>query len=489
MKKADFLPQMWYNCLVKANNPWGGKSAMKTIPQNDYFDNAISECSGKFIKRFKVNGLLRQAGATKSKGIPVYRVFAFLMGLVFNGTNLFTLLATSSEKMSFGKDVIYRFLKKASINWNRFILLLSISIIPEIDKLTSEDRRTAIIFDDTPYYRDRSKHVEMLSRFKDTSENRYYNGFNMLNMGWSDGVTYLPLDYRILANAEGKQLICDSKAPVDNRTLATKRRNDARRDKPSLLLDMLKSIKGTAAEAKYVIFDSWFSSPSSILSVRKLGYHVVTRLANNNNYRYFYQGSVLPISRIFTMHKKRRGRSRYLLSVLVDVRHNDFVDVAPAKIVFIRDRAKHGKWIALLSTDLSLNEEEIIALYGKRWDIEPFHKVIKSILCLETEFQFRSFDAIVAHAAIVLARYLMLAVENRENKDWRSVNEGFHRLCAELDDISFANAFNMILAALKKCFSEYLHMTFDMLNAAVEFFISMLPVFIKDKIKLLMCES
>jgi len=462
---------------------------MTSIPNEIEKDHAILKCCEKFLRRFKVNRLLRKANATKDKGIPAYTVFSFLLGLVFSGKNLYTTLLTSEEKVPFGKDTVYRFLNNASVNWNLFLFNLSVSVVAEVDKLTSSDRKAVIIIDDTAYYRDRSKNVEMLSRFKDHTTNRYYKGFTLLNMGWSDGQTFLPLDYRVLANADDKKLISGSRAKEDNRTLATKRRKDAQKDKPSLVLEMLKAVKGTPAETKYVLFDSWFASPSSIISINKLGYHVVTRLKNHKNFLYNYNGELLSISEIYRRNKKRRGKSRHLLSVAVEVRHKDFEEVVPAKIVYVRDRNDRKKWIALLSTDVTLNEDEIIATYAKRWDVEPFHKVIKSTLRLEKEFQSRSFDAIVAHAAIVLSRYLLLSLENRENRDLRSVNEGFHSLCKELEDISFAYAFEMILSVFKQCCCDYMHLACDMIDAAVEHFLSCLPDFIKGKLRFVVCES
>ena len=462
---------------------------MTSIPIETEKDNAILKCCKKFLARFKVNSLLRKVGATKQKGVPAYEVFAFLLGLVFSGKNLYTLIDTEKEKAPFGKDVVHRFLCNAIVNWNLFLFNLSLSVLPEVDKLTSETRKSVIIIDDTSYYRDRSKKVELLSRFKDHVLNRYYKGFTLLNMGWSDGQTYLPLDFRLLANADDGKLIEGVHIKEDNRTLATKRRKDARRDKPSLVLDMLTSVKGTAAQAEYVLFDSWFSSPSAILSIKKLGYHVVTRLKNHENLQYRYQGELLSISKIYSRSKKRRGRSRYLLSVTVDVRHKDFEQDIPAKIVYVKDRNDRKKWIAILSTDIGLSEDEIITLYGKRWDIEPFHKVIKSLLRLEKEFQHRSFDAITAHTAIVLTRYMLLALENRENKDLRSVNAGFHALCEELEDISFSYAFELIVSTFKQCFSEYLHLSDDKINAAIDYFLSLLPSFIKDRLRFSMCES
>jgi len=62
---------------------------------------------------------------------------------------------------------------------------------------------------------------------------------------------------------------------------------------------------------------------------------------------------------------------------------------------------------AVLSTDTTLNEE-IIRIYGKRWDIELFFKVIKSHLSLAKEFQGRSYDMMLAYTTIVFMRYSML---------------------------------------------------------------------------------
>jgi len=65
----------------------------------------------------------------------------------------------------------------------------------------------------------------------------------------------------------------------------------------------------------------------------------------------------------------------------------------------------------VLSTDTSLKDEEIIRIYGKRWDIEVFFKMTKSHLNLAKEFQGRSYDSMVAHTTIVFCRYIMLAIE------------------------------------------------------------------------------
>jgi hypothetical protein len=442
-----------------------------------------------FFRRFAINHLLRDVNATKEKGISVYDLFAFLIEMVFSGKNLYTILVICRENIGFGKDAVYRFLNNAAIHWEKFVLRLSCAVIPEVSKLTSTDRKSVLIFDDSPYYRNRSKHVEMLSRCYDHVKQVYYKGLTLLTLGWSDGQTFIPVSYRLLGSGNDKNLLEGSHIKTDNRTLATKRRIDARKEKPVLVLEMLKAVKGTAAAAKYVLFDSWFSSPSALLSVSAIGFHIVTRLKNNENYRYHYCGKTLSISQIYKANRKRRGKSRYLLSVLVDVQHKDFTATVAAKLVYVRDRANKKKWIALLSTEVSLTEDEVIELYGKRWDIEVYHKMIKSYLRLAKEFQTRSFDAMTAHTAVVLTRYMLLSLENRENKDTRSFGELFYDHYSELADISFQYAFALIISSLKDWFCDYLHMAKSVVASLVEDFVSCLPLYIKNKLPLTMCES
>jgi hypothetical protein len=137
---------------------------MTIIPKTNEESNALQKRFSRFVERYCVNHILRGVNATKEKGVAVYDIFIALLGLVFTHKNLYTLLATGDGALSFAKDTVYRFLGCARINWEQFVFRLSAAVIPEINALTSESRRTALILDDTPYYRNRSKKVELLSR-------------------------------------------------------------------------------------------------------------------------------------------------------------------------------------------------------------------------------------------------------------------------------------------------------------------------------------
>ena len=66
---------------------------------------------------------------------------------------------------------------------------------------------------------------------------------------------------------------------------------------------------------------------------------------------------------------------------------------------------KAGKkdWLAIICMDTTISEEEIIHIYGKRWDIEVFFKTCKSYLHLIKECRSLSYDALTAHVSIVFA--------------------------------------------------------------------------------------
>jgi hypothetical protein len=145
------------------------------------------------------------------------------------------------------------------------------------------------------------------------------------------------------------------------------------------------------------------------------------------------------VKAIYRRLKKRRGRAKILASVIVKLKGG-----LPAKLVFVRDRHKKD-WLALISTDLGLLNEDIVRIYGKRWDIEVFFKMAKQHLKLAKEMQCRDYDALVAHTSIVFMRYMFLAYQNRIETDNRTFGELFYACCEEISDISFVEALYRIM--------------------------------------------
>ena len=158
----------------------------------------------QFFLNQKIGSLLKRSNIDKEKGISPVSVFRVLVTLAFTGKNLFrTLEAGGSCGMA--KDTVYRFLNSVHTNWRRFLLLLSSRVISqELEPLTGAANMKMLIADDTLYRRNRSKHVELLSRVFDHTDNRYYRGFRMLTLGWSDGISFLPVSCALLASSKEK---------------------------------------------------------------------------------------------------------------------------------------------------------------------------------------------------------------------------------------------------------------------------------------------
>lgn len=74
----------------------------------------------------------------------------------------------------------------------------------------------------------------------------------------------------------------------------------------------------------------------------------------------------------------------------------------PAKVVYDCNRNKHKGYFCLISTDINLDENEIILIYGKHWDIDGIFKVLcKIYLNLSRECNSVFYGAMTAHVVII----------------------------------------------------------------------------------------
>jgi hypothetical protein len=119
------------------------------------------------------------------------------------------------------------------------------------------------------------------------------------------------------------------------------------------------------------------------------------------------------------------------------------------KVVFVQNRNKKSEWLAILSTDCTLSEQEIIRIYGILWDIEVFFKTTKSLLRLQKEFQGISYDLLISHTTIVFSRYIVLSWQNRCNTDQRTLGGIFYELCDEINDLDWAVALQQLIELLE----------------------------------------
>ena len=155
-------------------------------------------------------------------------------------------------------------------------------------------------------------------------------------------------------------------------------------------------------------------------------------------------------------------------------------DKIPAKIVCVRNKSNKKDWLAIISTDTTLSEEENIHIYGKCWKIKVFFKTCKSYLKLVKETRSTSYDALNAHVALVFTRYMIISISQRCNEDPKTICEIFYYLASELADITFNSSLGILMQAMLDTVTEFFHITEEQLADFTSSIINRLPNYMKD---------
>ena len=447
--------------------------------------NGIENRIHSFFHNQGLGQILQQSNVRKEKGICLSTLFQFMLGLAFTGKNLFRLLESIDAPEGIGKDAVYRLLNSTAANWRRFLLLLGTQVIVRhLLPLTDEKTSKVLIADDTLYSRNRSKRVELLARVHDHSTKRYMRGFRMLTLGWSDGNSFIPLALSMLSSANEKSRLVPMRDGIDKRSNGYKRRQESMMKAPDMLVSMVSQAIGAGTEARHLLVDSWFAFPATLRRIKALEMDTICMLKDTPSITYELHGWPLTLKNLYKSVRKRCGRAKVLAETLVSIGQDAQGNPVPAKIVFIRDRNSR-KWLALLSTDTGLTADEIVKLYGRRWDIEVFFKMAKSFLGLAKEFQSRSYDALVAQATLVCCRYIILELSKRENADPRTLGRLFYSVCDEMGQISFQEALCLVLKLLKETLDSVSGLCKEQVRLLIDRFIETVPRIFRTRLLLL----
>lgn len=422
-----------------------------------------------FIGKHKLGTLLNNCGIRKLRGVSPLTLYTAIFLLPFEGNNFFRGIVTNNN-LPFRKNAAYDLLKSPRHNWRKFLLTLAVQVAGFFSQLTKDTREKVLIFDDSTYDRSRSKAVELLAWIFDHNTGRSLKGFKLLTLGWSDGFSFLPLDFVLCSSAKENKRVQDIKKVLDKRTCGYKRRQEAITKSTNLLEVMIKRAISYGIKADYLLMDSWFCWPSILA---QLGAHLPVICMAKNMPKVFYrhQDQWVTLGRLYTRLKKRPGRARILASTVVQTKKKQDV-----KVVFVRHRHKRD-WLAIISTRTDLSADDIVRIYGKRWDIEVFFKMMKHHLNLEREAQLRDYDGIIGHTTIAMTRYIFLSVEQRCHSDQKTIGSLFFACSEEVRDLSLIEALQRLLAlALEKVrsageFAEHIVTTLidSIMGAAVEF--------------------
>ena len=94
-----------------------------------------------------------------------------------------------------------------------------------------------------------------------------------------------------------------------------------------------------------------------------------------------------------------------------------------------------------------------------------------------------SYDAMTAHTAIVFTRYMMFSLENRESNDTRSMGELFLYFSDEMSDITWIQAFQMMLQMFRTLLADQIDISDEKIDELVDAFMDAIPALLKSKLQ------
>lgn len=453
-----------------------------TIDKNDGDVQVISRMD-IFFRKFQMSEWLNKAGFNRAKGMVPSMLLMFLVNLVFFNKPLNRLLEDENCPIPLKSDAIYRFLANPKLNWRLLLLGFASNIIQFLNSLTKDERVSALVIDDSSYYRDRSEKVELLAKCWDHAKGRYYKGFRNLTIGWTDGFSFIPLVFSLLTSGNPKKRLYEQGPDTPDKSPGKLRREESVKKATDVTLEMIDQILEHVKAFEYVLFDSWFAWPQLIKGVLERERHVVCMLKDMPNLFYQHGSRSYRLSDLYALAKKKHsasGNVHYTASMIVD-----YYGV-PVRVVFVKNRSDKCKreWLALLSTDLTISEEEIIRIYGLRWDIEVCFKACKSLLRMGKEIQGRSYDSMVAHTSIVYLRLMLLTVSARESRDDKTLGGLFYACCDDVQDMTFRTAFSLLMDLLSVVLRETLSLSKETIEQLMQELLDRLPKVYQRRLEL-----
>ena len=406
---------------------------------------------------------------------PYLIVLHFLYMFVIN-RKISSFMKYSND--SFKKDVYYRLLKSSRYNWRKLLLLTSTKLICKLHKLQKTTDVKVLIIDDTVEIK-RGKYIQgSCKNLWSNKEHRTVKGLNIVSLNYSDTHTVM-LDFSINYN---KNQITDS---LDNefhhRSNAYKRRIEGNNGKNILAIKMLQRALFSGIYADYLLVDSWYAKPNFIYEVKQNGLDVIARVANNPRiWQFTGKYKTLEILYNYAKNKKTSKLGNYnsikYTYVSTTTMHKTLGRI---KIVFIKTK---DNLIPIISTNVNLNDLEIINTYKKRWNIEQGYKDLREYFQFGKE-ENRIYEALIARITLSFLAYNITSYINRINNEPQTLGELFRDLECQLETLAISmELFIKILEQLVQV-QEIVKR-----NKDLEQIILMLRVYTKKQLGF-MCES
>ena len=217
-----------------------------------------------------------------------------------------------------------------------------------------------LIFDDTIQEKAWTDENELMCWHYDHCSGRNVRGINLLNALYHCNGTSIPVAFELV------------KKPFqycDLQTRQVKRKGDV--TKNEMMRQMINTCIGNTLKFRFVLMDSWFSSEENFDFITNKGKHFIAALKDN---------------RLVALSEEDRKKKRFVRVDELNFPEKTAVQgwlkgyakpVLLVRQVFTNKDGSTGI-LHLVCSDLTCDYNDITTTYKKRWNVEVFHKSLKS---------------------------------------------------------------------------------------------------------------
>ncbi|MBT9140766.1 MAG: hypothetical protein DDT30_01345 [Dehalococcoidia bacterium] len=252
-------------------------------------------------------------------------------------------------------DQITRFLSSSDFGSPELWLLVK----PTVRATESEDG--VLIIDDTIQEKPWTDENEIITWHFDHSKNRAVKGVNILNCLYHVQGASIPV---------ASEIIRKTIRFYDPKTHREKRKSEV--TKNELMRDMLKTCQRNQLAYKYVLTDNWFASRENMDFIKlDLKKDFIMALKTNRKVA-------------LSLEDKHQGRFVRVDSLELELNTAQSVYIKGVEFPLVLTRQvfknKDGSngVLYLVSSDTNLTYDQVTTIYQKRWEVELFHKSVKS---------------------------------------------------------------------------------------------------------------
>jgi len=383
------------------------------------------------LKEIKIERLLKQSHFVKKEGASTATILLHFIYMLILNKKTSNFIKYSNESLK--KDVYYRALQNKKFQWRKLLMLITVKLISKVSELHKGKRVKVLILDDTIEDK-RGKKIEgVCDKLWSNKAGRLLRGINMVSLTFNDGYSNFMLDFALKFNKKLKVELEHFKHQFYHTSQSSKRRKESLESKLQIAIAMVQRAIHAGIRADYLLVDSWYSKPVFIKEIRALGLDTISRIANSTKIWHF-EGKYKTLNRIYDILTKSKVRKQGHYNSIIYTYCSTIVKHKKAgrvKIVFIKTK---NNLIPILSTNIKLTDERIIALYKKRWNIEQGYKELREHFGFGKE-ENRIHEALIARISLSFISYNIVSYINRINHEPQTLGGLFKDLECELNSL------------------------------------------------------